>query len=244
MLTKTQAIVLHSFKYGESKLIVDMFTRHDGRLSFILGLPKTQRGRLKKQLFQPLTLLDVSFDMQPKQQMQRLRDAALLLPLTSLVTEPAKVSISLFLAEFLYHALKGEQQNGPLFDYIQSSIEWLDGRDHHYVNFHLVFLMRMSRFLGFFPNLDNYSPGDYFDLRASMFCSQAPQHHDYLVPGEASIVQLMMRMDYPTMHLYRLSRHDRQRLLDIALTYYRLHLPDFPELKSLEVLKELYDDYR
>ena len=241
MLTKTQAIVLHALKYGESKLVVDMFTRQCGRMTFMIGLPKTAKGRLKKQLFQPLTLLDVEGDIRPKPQWQKLREATLLTPLTSLLTEPAKLSISLFIAEFLYHALKSEQQNEPLFDYIRNSIEWLDGRQEPFANFHLVFLMRMSRFLGFYPNLDHYEPGDCFDLRASVFCKQPPLHQDFLMPQEAAIVQLMMRMDYPTMHLYRMSRHDRQRLLDIALTYYRLHLPAFPELKSLEVLKELYD---
>ena len=59
MLVKTEAIVLHSFKLGESKLVVDMFTRETGRLSFVVSVPKTQKGRLKKQYFQPMTLLEV-----------------------------------------------------------------------------------------------------------------------------------------------------------------------------------------
>lgn len=240
MLTKTQAIVLHALKYGESRMIVDMFTRDQGRLSFIVNLPKTQKGRLKKQYFQPLTLLDVEADIRPKAQLQKLRDIRLLRPFTSIPFQPEKLSISLFIAEFLYHALRGEQQNIPLFDYIESSIMWLDERDEHYANFHLVFLMRLSRFLGFYPNMEDYVSGCYFDLRASVFVPSVPVHKDFLQPQEAEKLQLMMRMDYPTMHLYRLSRTDRQRLLDLALTYYQLHLPDFPELHSLTVLEELY----
>jgi DNA repair protein RecO (recombination protein O) len=49
-------------------------------------------------------------------------------------------------------------------------------------------------------------------------------------------------MDYPTMHLFRMSRQDRRRLLEVALLYYRLHLPDFPELKSLAVLEEVFNE--
>lgn len=49
-----------------------------------------------------------------------------------------------------------------------------------------------------------------------------------------------MRMDYPTMHLFHMSHTDRNRLLEVALVYYRLHLPDFPDLRSLSVLQELY----
>ena len=242
MLAKTEAIVLHAFKYGESRMIVEMFTREHGRLSFAVQLPKTQRGKLKKQLFQPLTLLNIEADVRPRLQLQKMRNAAIRMPLPSLQTDPAKLSITLFLAEFLYHALKGEQQNMPLFDYVASSLQWLEGADGHVANFHLVFLMRMARFLGFYPNLDNYVEGCYFDLRASEFCLQPPLHRDVLLPQEAEKVQLMMRMDYATMHLFRLSHHDRGRLLEIALSYYRLHLPAFPELRSLGVLQEMWGD--
>jgi DNA repair protein RecO (recombination protein O) len=248
MLIKTEAIVLHAFKLGEAKMVVDLFTREQGRLSFVVSLPKTAKGRLKKQYFQPLMLLQVECDVRQGAQLQKLKDVSLLTPLPSLLTEPTKLCISLFVAEFLYHALKGEQRNVPLFDYVRNSVEWLDGRDDHIANFHLVFLMRLSRFLGFYPNLELRGEeievsGErpvYFDLRAATFCAEPPLHRDFLQPQEAGRLRLMMRMDYPSMHLFQLSHHDRQRLLDIALHYYRLHLPDFPELKSLDVLKELY----
>jgi DNA repair protein RecO (recombination protein O) len=61
-----------------------------------------------------------------------------------------------------------------------------------------------------------------------------------LPPHEAALAIVMMRMDFATMHLYHLTRSERARLLDVLLTYYRLHLPSFPELKSVEVLKELF----
>lgn len=240
MLSKTEAIVLHAFKYGETRMIVDMFTRLNGRLSFIVQLPKTSHGKMKKQFFQPLTLLSVECDVRPSQQLQKLRNAALWTPLPSLQTEPSKLSVTLFLAEFLYHALKGEQQNEPLFDYVVNSLQWLDSADGPVANFHLVFVMRMARFLGFYPNLEDYEPGCYFDLRASAFCQEPPLHRDVLLPQEAEKVQLMMRMDYQTMHVFRLSRQDRGRLLEIALAYYHIHLPAFPELRSLGVLQDMW----
>lgn len=101
--------------------------------------------------------------------------------------------------------------------------------------------MRLSRFLGFYPNLDDYMAGGYFDLRESVFLSAPPVHRDFLQPQEAEKVQLMMRMDFPTMHLFQMSHAERNRLLEVVLFYYRLHLPDFPELKSLSVLQALYE---
>lgn len=240
MLTKTQAIVLHSLKYGETRIIVDMFTRSHGRLSFIVSIPKSAKSKMKKQLFQPLTVLEIETDVRPKAQLQKLKDVRLASPFVSIPFEPDKLSISLFVAEFLYYALRSEQQNASLFDYVINSIQWLDGQAGNFANFHLVFLMRLSRFLGFYPNLEDYAPGDYFDLRESVFCLTSPTHRDFLRPDEAEKIQLMMRMDFPTMHLFRMSHQERNRLLEVALIYYRLHLTDFPELKSVSVLQELY----
>ena len=240
MLSKTPALVLHAIKYGETRLIVDLFTRQHGRLSFIVSLPKSPKAKVKKQYFQPLTMLEIEADVRPKAQLQKVRDVRLAVPLTTIPFDPHKLSISLFVAEFLYHALRGEQQNAPLYDYVTNSILWLDSQDARFANFHLVFLMRLSRFLGFYPNLDHYAPGDYFDLRESIFTSQPPLHRDFLLRQEAEKIQVMMRMDFPTMHLYKMSHQERNRLLEVALAYYRLHLPDFPELKSVEVLRELY----
>lgn len=237
---KTEAIVLHSFKYGESKLIVDMFTREAGRLSFVVPLPKTPKSRLKKQYFQPMTLLEVECDLRQQVQLQRLKDARLLAAYTSIPFSPEKLALSLFTAEFLYHALRSEQQNVALFSYVSDSMQWLDMARSGYANFHLTFLLRLSRFLGFYPNLEGFADGYVFDLRAGCFSAQVPVHHDFLQPSESRLVGVLMRMCFPTMHRYRFSRHERNRIAEVLLQYYRLHIPQFPELKSLGVLQALW----
>jgi DNA repair protein RecO (recombination protein O) len=240
MLVKTEAIVLHSFKYGEARLIVDMFTREVGRLSFAIPIPKTSKGRLKKQYFQPMTLLEVECDVRQRSQLQKMKDARLLTAYTSIPFSPEKLAITLFTAEFLCHALRAEQQNEPLFAYLYDSMQWLDMSETGYANFHLTFLIRMSRFLGFYPNLDDYVRGCIFDLRTATFSLQVPTHCDFLQPDDAQRIHTLMRMDFPTMHLFRLSRQDRNRITEVLLHYYRLHIAQFPELKSLDVLKELW----
>ena len=127
-----------------------------------------------------------------------------------------------------------------LFAYICDSMQWLDIAEKNFANFHLTFLMRMSRFLGFYPNLDDYVDGCVFDLRAATFSLLIPTHRDFLQPDDARRIHTLMRMDFPTMHLYRLNRTDRNRIVDVLLRYYSLHIPQFPELKSLSVLQELW----
>ena len=118
---------------------------------------------------------------------------------------------------------------------------WLDSSPSPTANFHLVFMMRLSLFLGFYPNLDDFVPGCVFDLRSGSFSSVAPLYSDYLLPDEASQMSLMMRMNYSTMHLFKFTRAQRNRLLDVIVQYYRLHIPGFPEMKSLDVLRNIYD---
>ena len=212
MLVKTKAIVLHSFKYGESRMIVDMFTEEAGRLSFIISIPKTSKGRIKKQYFQPMTLLEVECDVRQNVQLQKLKDAHLLTAYTSIPFSPEKLALSLFIAEFLYHALRSEQQDKLLFAYVCDSMQWLDTVEVGFANFHLTFLMRMSRFLGFYPNLDDYVDGCVFDLRTATFSLQVPTHRDFLDSHDSQLIHTLMRMDFPTMHLFQLSHHDRNRI--------------------------------
>src|SRR5574344_1390990 len=241
MLTKTTAIVLHNIKYGDSKMIVDMFTRAHGRMSFVVSIPKSSKSKLRKQFFQPLSILSLEYDYRTKVELQKIRNVALFHPYSSLPFDIDKLTVGMFISEFLYHSLYGEQANEPMFDYIYDSLQWFDGSPSPAANFHLVFMMRLSLFLGFYPNLDDFVPGCVFDLRSGSFSSVAPLHSDYLLPDEASQMSLMMRMNYSTMHLFKFTRAQRNRLLDVIVQYYRLHIPGFPEMKSLDVLRNIYD---
>jgi DNA repair protein recO len=241
MILKSKAIVLRSMKFGEASLIIDMFTEQEGRISFITRIPKTAKGKIKKQYFQPLTLLELEFDYRPRTSLQHIKEVRLLYPYASIPFDPIKSAILLFLSEFLYHVTRSEQQNLQLYNYVCTSLQWLDGAARSYANFHLVFMMRLSRFIGFFPNFEAYHDGVCFDLRTASFTHSIPLHTDYLLPAEATAIHQLIRMDYENMHLFRLSRVDRNRIANLILRYYRIHVPNMPALNSLQVLSDLFD---
>ena len=248
MLVKTEAIVLRSFPFNDGRLVAEMLCRECGRTSFAVSVGKAggpSRGRMKRQLLQPLTIVEVECDVRPVSGLQRLREMRLAYAYQCLPFEESRLAQGLFVAEFLLHATRGEQHGGALYDYVSMSLRWLDqakggSAGSGTANFHLVFMMHLSRLLGFYPNLKGSADERWFDLRGSCFCAAPPPHHDYLAPQEADRVRLLMRMDYPTMHLFRMSRAERNRCVEIMQTYYRLHLPQFPELQSLEVLRQLW----
>lgn len=242
MLQTTQGIVLRTVKYKDSMMIADVYTEKSGRASFLVRMPRSRKSLVKPVLFQPLALVELEADFRSTASIYKVKEARSAYPFTSLPYEPRKSAIALFLAEFLYRAVREEEENRPLYAYLRHSIVWLDECRAGFANFHLVFLMRLSRFLGLYPNLEHYAEGDYFDLQNACFTPLRPQRHaNYIGPAEASRLRSLMRMNYDTMHLFAMNRHERSRCLDVINDYYRLHLPDFPELKSLGVLKELFD---
>ncbi|EGQ21484.1 DNA repair protein RecO [Prevotella pallens] len=240
MITKTRGIVLRSVRFGESSLIVDVLTKSSGRVSFMVHIPKTSKGKIKKQYFQPMTLLDFEYDFRQRSNLQRIKDVRVSLPYSSIPIDPAKSCISLFLSEFIYYATRNEQENPTLFTYISTSLEWLDNAYEDFANFHLVFMMRLGKFLGFHPFLEDFTPGCFFDLRNGCFTLSMPLHTDFLNAADAGHLYNLMRMNFDTMKLFKLSHDDRNRITEIVLRYYKLHLPNMPELQSFDILREVF----
>lgn len=241
MLTKTTAIVLRCLRYTDNRVIVDLYTEAYGRVASMVKLSASAKGKMKKQLFQPLTALNVEIDYRQRQQMQKIVDVQIAVPWTELNVEPVKMTVGMFLAEVLYYSTRQEQQDVPLFHFLLNSMRWLDCTEGNVANFHIAFLVMLTRFLGFLPSSDCYEQGALFDLRIGEFVMSVPLHHDFLAPDESAVMYKLMRINYQNMHLFRMSRQERQHCLDLILLYYRLHVPSFPELKSLSVLKAVFE---
>lgn len=240
MTEKTRAIVLHSIKYGESQLIVEFLTESQGRVSFLVRVPKSSRGKVKRQYLQPLMLVHIEFDYRPTQKLQKLTNIGIAYPYVDLPFSPIKTSVSLFLAEFLVYATRHEQQNSSLFDFVFNSLVWLDAAQGSIANFHLLFLMRLTFFLGLEPNLMEYDENSYFDMQEGCFVHHVPVHSHYLSLEDSRHLVQMFRLSYKTMHLYTMSRQERNHSVEVMVEYYRLHIPNFPNLKSLPVLQSLF----
>ena len=227
-------------RYNDSNNIVDVYTKECGRLSLLVPLSRSKKSAVKSVLFQPLSMLEMVVDIRPKASLHRVKEAKQWYVFTSLPYDPFKSSIALFLSEFLYRVLRAQEPDVPLFAYLTFSIEWLDMCDGSFANFHLVFLLRFSRFLGLYPNVDSYHPGYFFDLLNGCYAAGRPLHPSYLDEKESAVLLQLARVNYRSMHLFVLSRAERTRCLEQILHYYRLHIPNFPEMKSLAVLQELF----
>ena len=241
MFQRINAIVLRTIKHNDTTLVVDLYSEQNGHVALLASVPARKQGRKQVRTFQPLSSIEAEATNRPTARLNRIKEARATHPFQSIPANPYKTAIVLYLSEFLYRALHNETANPLLYAYLEKSMLWLDECKCNFSNFHIVFLMRLSRFLGLYPNLEDYAAGDWFDLRAACFTPLRPAaHNDCLPPDEAARMARLMRMDYATMHLFRLTREERARCLEVILTYYRLHLPDLPELRSVEVLREVF----
>lgn len=241
MLVKTRAIVLHSVKYGDSQLIVDMFTEELGRIAFVLRMTSSRKVKFRRPYFQNLNILSIEFDYRPNSKLQKLSDARVLVPYVGIPFSSTKLAISLFLSELLNYSTRLEQVNRPLFLFLLDSLEWLDKATGKLANFHILFMLKLTSYLGFSPNIEAFGNYRFFDLVEGCFVSDMPLGHRFLEATEALVMAKLLRLDYNTMHLMLMSHEQRSYCLDVILLYYRLHIPDFPVMKSLGVLKNLYN---
>lgn len=241
MLIKSRAFVLHVQKYNDASSIVTLYTEQEGAVSFLVRIPKTSRASIKSKMFQPLNLLEIEWDMRDGKSLKYLKNCVIWKSYASLPYHPLKTPIALFIYEFLYHVLKNDKPSHRTFEYILNALLWLDVKEERFSNFHLIFMSQMSYFLGFEPNLNHSEMCKVFDMQNSCYVKEYPCHPYYIKGIEAQFLPFLLRLNYRSMHLLQLSRGDRNRILELLCLYYRLHVPGFPELKSLEVLHELFN---
>lgn len=232
MLTKGKCIVLHSIKYGDDSNIVSVYFEQEGLLSFMTKSLKGHHNNIIRSLLQPLSVIDVEFDYRQNRRLQYFREIKPAFTMTEMYGNPYKITIAIFIAEVLRYALRGEKGNASLFAFVCNSIQWLTQCDGGFANFHIVFLAKLLTFLGYNPVYDE-------EFRSLALRSGLGSCGQGLDIGN---IEKLIALDYDEMNLYTMNHTERDQCIDVLLKYYKLRLPEFPELKSLEVLKDVFCD--
>ncbi len=234
MLAKTAAIVLGSVKYGDSSVILKTYSREYGVISFIAGGVRGKKGNVRSAVVQVLNQLEIVFYPNSRGELKRIKEVSVPKAYQNLMFDPFRNCISMFLAESLTHFIREEEANHPLYEYLSNSLFLLDKLESGVANFHLVFLYRLSSYLGF--ELGNSRALPYFDLLAGSYEAYEPPHV-HVLKGE--VLEHWKKLAETSLHdlqELKLNGNQRLKMLEAMLTYYRLHLRDFGELRSLDVL--------
>lgn len=236
MLVKTKAIVLSALKYQEKSLIVKCFTQSDGLKSYFV--PSAFSGKKSNQkiaYFQPLTILEIEANHKNKGTLEYFKEIRLSSPYHSINTDIFKSTIVIFLSEMLHHSIREEEKNDTLFSFLETALLWLDTHEEM-ANFHLILLLEITKFLGFYPDLSEKEL-PFFELSEGIF---TPYHGiSCLSEHETFLFKKLIGLKFDSDQKI-FAGTERQILLKILLDYYSAHLDGFKKPKSLEVLKEVF----
>jgi DNA repair protein RecO (recombination protein O) len=241
MIEKSLGIVLRQIKYGDTGLIAHLYTRRWGRIAVMVPGARSSSKSRNAYLFQPLTILDMDVYFKPAREMQNLREVKNHHPFMHISGDPVKSSVALFLGEVLNKALREEEPNEELFDFLDTHIQLLDVMDHGVSNFHLYFLLRLSRYLGFQPDMPSGEAEQWFDLAVGSFSDAPPLHGMYLGPDLTGLLGALLTVQVSGLGEITANRDQRVALLDGILRYYYHHLEGLGEIKSHKVLHALFD---
>ena len=237
-IISTKAIVISAIKYSDSSLIVRLYTKEVGLVSYLLkGILKSKKGKLRTAYFQPLTQLSIISSHQEKRNLQLLKEAQVIHVYESIHTSIVKQSIVLFLSEILTSAIQEEENNTLLYEYLESSLIWFDSHEQ-ISNFHLLFLLNLTKFLGFYPDVSQ-SNKNGFHLREGFFTDDL-QNKEVIKGTEINQFKKLLGINFDTIECMNFSKTERQRLLQTLIRYFELHLGGFRTPKSLAVLETVF----
>lgn len=239
MLHKTSGIILHTTSYSDTSIIVKIYTSKFGLQSYIINGARGKRSKNKAAVFQPMALVEMVVSNSEKSSLQRISEVNVQHPYTTIPYNIAKSSIAIFLNELLYRSLKEQHPDEDLYEYISNSLLILDIQPGNCSNFHLCFLVQLSRFLGFYPQGNYTENTPYFDLREGRFTSSMPVHPDFISSKAGRLLDLVIRSGYDDLHRLTIDRLQRKELLQILILFYQLHILSFGEIHSLGILEEV-----
>jgi DNA repair protein RecO (recombination protein O) len=220
MLHKTRGIVFRFTKYGDSSIIVTIFTELFGLQTYIVNGVRSKSAKGKIALYQPLTLLDLVVYYKENANIKRIKEVRCLHQYQTLQTDIRKSSIGMFINEVLNKAVKEENHAQELFEFFLDSLIILDNQKTDFENFHLIFLIKLSRFLGF----GAHESGEVLTRRLT---------------GKEEEVLLKKIIAAEYNETFVMTNIQRRNLLEILLRFYSAHIDTLGEIRSVQVLKEV-----
>jgi len=236
MLLKTKGIVIKQTKFSDSGVIVKIFTEELGVQSFFVRGLRGKKSKSKSAMFQPLTLIDMVVSYSENKSLHNIKEVTVSHAYQTVTENMIKRALLFFINELLHKSLREEAENKDLFNWIYNALVWLDLAEDGIVNFHLIFMMQLMVFLGFYPKNENSGINSVFDMQEGRFCSNKPVHPYYVIGDRAKLLSSIQHTSFEDSVNLGLSNKNRKIIIETLTTYYKIHLPAFGDFKSLDVL--------
>jgi DNA repair protein RecO (recombination protein O) len=234
---RTKGIVFQAIKYKDNQIIAKIFTERYGLKAFMVRSGKSAKTSVIP-LLQPLTIVELTTQAKENSSLLQLKQLRLATPFSDIPFNPIKSSIVLFLDEILTKTIAEDYQNDDLFTFLEYALLLLD-QSNDIKNFHLWFLMELSRHYGFYPSIED-STAAYFDFNTGESQDFKPSHPNYIEGKAKELWFKLVDQKFEEISQIPLTGEDRRKMLEHLVKYIQLHLENLREIKSLEVLRELF----
>ncbi len=234
----TQGIILQHIKYRDKKSILKVYTLQHGLQSYAVNVGHSKTSKIKAAHVASLNQVEFIEHSRANREIQLITEIRLTYIYQSLFADMTRNCLAAFMNEILVKCLKEHQPNEELYFFAAIKLKTLDTTDKAVTNFHLHFLLDLSRHLGFYPN-NNYSAKNcLFDLQEGVFCEKVPDHSYYADSETSHHLQELIDANESKKE-FTCKGAVRAELLNTLLLFYKLHVPGFGEIKSLPVLREI-----
>lgn len=235
MLTKAEGIVLKTTKYSESSVIASVFTRQGGLKSFIVSGVRSTKNKAKGNIFQALQILELDYYDHPTKSIYRIKEYRPAHIYIHLYTDMIRQSIAVFALEAVSKCIVEHEQNEPLYDFFKQFLLDIESQKIALKTAPQYFLIQICNILGFQPFSDaEYEEKPYFNFEAGTFEKEIAFQQIVLDRKETLLFYQFLNNDTS-----QFNKNDRLKIIEILLVYLKIHLPNFKNFTSLEIIKQL-----
>ena len=238
-MPNSRAFVIRSIKNGETSLIVSCYLEDIGYKTFIVkGVYGSKKSKFSKAHFFPLNIVNLNYSYSEGKNLGFIKEVKTEKLYKSLHLDIQKSSVIIFLSEILNSIFKEETLvNKDLFNFLLNSLSWYD-QVKSCNNFHLKFLIELSRFIGFYPNINNENDS-FFNLESGS--TSAIQSIGANISGNDLILfKEFLGTEFEDLNSMNTKNESRTRILNYIIDYYSLHLQMFKTPKSINVFAEIF----
>lgn len=236
-----RGIILHTVKHGDNGLIVYMYTDACARQTYYIQ--RSRNGKItvgkNRAVIQSLSVVEMTAYVPMKGDMHRIREISNLFPTPNIMFDVRKSTMALFMAEVLYRVVRDVEPNPLFFDFLAESVRTLETLEEGVSNFHLYFLVHLSRYMGFFP-ANNHMPYSFFDIRKGEFVVIKPRHALFMEPPQASLLGNLMNGTADGLSALQIHRNERIAFLTSLMDFYAHHHDTIYNVRSFRILGEIF----
>lgn len=227
--------MVHTTRYSETSVIARIYTEKLGLVSYLVKGVRTARSKSKASMLQPLTLLQMEVLHREQKPLQYIKEFSRSYNYVSLPFDAVKSSVALFILEIISKAVQEQEPNEDMFEFIQESFRYIDNNKLN-PDFHLLFMVHFSRYLGFLPQMPMNTDHPFFDMMNGVFTTSANPYT--MNEDESLLLHTFLNTNPFTNEVLTSNRMQCTKLMKALLKYYTLHVENF-SLRSPDILHEI-----